>query len=142
MKNKIIGIFAIIVIIVSLTVGCIGDMGGTTTEEENEVKVDSEIVELAFSSIDFIKDNDEIVRVEVSYRFKNIAGKDIDFKVYAEFYDIDNNLIFDSSDSPKEFSLPDGYTEIGIGPANKIGYSGTNLKKVDHVVIKAIEIEN
>jgi len=141
MKKNLLLVVGTIFLLVTMFSGC-EEQKGTTTDKDSKITLESEVVELTYASKEFIKDDQgTIIKVEVQYLFKNIANKDLEFYVTAEFYDKDGNLIF-SSDPPKFFSLPDGYSEIGIGPANKIAYDGTYLMDVDHIVIKAVEVES
>lgn len=136
MKRHISIAFIITVMIIVGISGCQENNSNNTFEG---IKLESNIVELVHASKEFIKDNNEIIRVEVEYLFHNIAGKDINFTVNAEFYDKNNNLL-NTSFPPKTFIFLDDYTETGIGPANKITYDGENCKQVDHIIIKAIKI--
>lgn len=124
-----------------ITIGLSGCQENNTNNGQSfeGITIESSIVELAYASKEFIKDNNEIIRVEVEYLFHNIAGRDIDFNVFAEFYDKDDNLL-NTSYPPKKFIFLEDYTETGIGPANIITYDGENCKQVDHIIIKAIEI--
>jgi len=135
MKRHICIAFIITVMIIVGFSGCQENNPNNNSFEG--IKLVSNIVELVHSSKEIIKDNNEIIRVDVEYLFHNIAGRDINFNVYVEFYDKDNNLL--NTSSQKEFSIPDGYTETTVLPANIISYDGDVVNKVDHVIIKTIE---
>jgi hypothetical protein len=135
MKRHIcIAFFLIVLIVVGLS-GCQENNSNNNSFEG--IKLESNIVELVHASKEFIREDNEIIRVDVEYLFHNIAKRDIDFNVYIEFYDKDNILI--NTSSQKEFSIPDGYTETTVLPANVISYDGDDSKNVDHIIIKTIE---
>jgi hypothetical protein len=138
MKRYVWMVFSVIFLVIVGLSGC-QENGSNNGQSFEGITLESDIVELAHASKEFIKDNNEIIRVEVQYLFHNIAGKDIEFNVYAEFYDKDNNLL-NTSYPPKKFIFLEDYTETGIGPANIISYDGEDCKQVDHIVIKAAEI--
>ncbi|KYK21538.1 hypothetical protein AYK24_08995 [Thermoplasmatales archaeon SG8-52-4] len=127
-------------VILLMTIGLSGCQENSSNNGKSfeGIALESDIVELAHASKEFIKDDNEIIRVEVQYLFKNIARRDIQFKVFAEFYDKNNNLL--NTSSQKEFIIPDGYTETSVLPANIISYDGEDCKQVDHITIKTIEI--
>jgi hypothetical protein len=137
MKRYIWIIFCITFLITIGLSGCQENSSNNSNSFEG-ITLESDIVELAHASKEFIKDDNEIIRVEVQYLFKNIAGKDIRFNVFAEFYDKNNNLL--NTSSQKEFIIPDGYTETTVLPANIISYDGEDCKQVDHIIIKTIKI--
>jgi len=141
MKKNLILLFVVAILAVGFLTGCFENTATTSEPGFDGVTIESDLVELVYAKKDFIKNDDGVItKVEVQYLFKNIAGRDIDFDVWAEFYDKDNNLI-EKSDS-KWFTLLEDYVEngeLGISPANRIFYEGNNLLDVDHVIIKTEE---
>ena len=133
MKKIILAICMITVFLMTFLSGC--QQEGTTTDKNfDNIILDSDVVKLVYSDINFNKDDNGIIlNVEVQYRFKNIVDRNIDINVFAEFYDKDNNLL--AKVGPKEISIPKGWTEQGISPANIISYSGKNAALVEHVNI-------
>jgi hypothetical protein len=138
MKNYIWVLFNVILLVTISLSGCQDNSSNNGSSFEG-ITLESDVVELAQASKEFIKDNNEIIRVEVQYLFHNIAGRDVDFNVIAEFYDKNNNLL-NTSYPPKKFIFLKDYTETGIGPANIISYDGEDCKQVDHIILKANEI--
>ena len=138
MKKYIWVVFVVILLVTIGFSGCQENSSNNGSSFEG-ITLESDIVELAHASKEFIKDNNEIIGVEVQYLFHNIAGRDIEFNVFAEFYDKNNNLL-NTSDPPKNFIFLKDYTETGISPANIIIYDGEDCKQVDHIIIKANEI--
>lgn len=138
MKKILLSICVITIFLMTFLSGC--QKEGTTTDKNiDNILFDSNVVELVYSDINFNKDDNGIIlNVEVQYRFKNIVDRNIDINVFAEFYDKDNNLL--AKEGPKEISIPKGWTEQGISPANSIRYSGVNAELVDHVNIIVEEI--
>jgi len=127
-----------IVITIAFLSGC--EQKGTEVENSSKlITLDSKVVELIYSSLNFTKDHSgNIVRADVEYLFKNIAGGVITIKIFVEFYDKNNNLL--ATGGPKEIGpLPKGYQEQGVSPANIISYDGKDAAKVDHVKIIANE---
>jgi len=137
MKKNILLFGILIIFVMTFFSGC--QQEGTTTDKNlNNILLDSDIVELVFSEINFNKDDQGVIlNVEVQYRFQNIADRNIDINVFAEFYDEENNLL--AKEGPKEISIPKGWTEQGISPANIISYNGENAARIDHVNIIAEE---
>jgi len=133
MKKNILSLGILTIFLMTFFCGC--QQEGTTTDKNlNNILLDSDLVELVFSEINFNKDDQGIIlNVEVQYRFRNIADRNIDTNVFAEFYDKEDNLL--AKEGPKEISIPKGWTEQGISPANIISYSGENAARVDHVNI-------
>ena len=141
MNRNLCILLSIIVLIIVLFSGCTNN--NDTDTPDTRVTLESEIVEFTYSNLEYIKDSGETVRIEAQYLFRNIANRNIRFNVTAWFYDKDDNLLYNTSDSPKDFTFPDGYyetyTDAGLAPANIITYDGEYVNNVDHVVIKAIE---
>ncbi|NHJ40550.1 MAG: hypothetical protein FK731_11005 [Asgard group archaeon] len=130
--NKIIfSISILIIFIITFLSGC--QQQGTITDDTlNNVMLESDLVELVYSIINFNKDDqNKIFSVEVQYRFRNIANRNIEINVFAEFYDIKDNLL--AKEGPKEIYIPKGWTEQGISPANILTYYGENAAEVDYV---------
>lgn len=132
--NKIIFSISILTLfIITFLSGC--QQQGTITDNNlNNVILESDLVELVYSIINFNKDDqNEIFSVEVQYRFRNIVNRNIEIKVFAEFYDIKDNLL--AKEGPKEIYIPEGWTEQGTSPANIITYYGEDAEEVDYVKI-------
>lgn len=125
-------IIAIVISVVFLS-GC--EQKGTEVERPKLITLDSKVVTLVYSSLNFSKDGSgKVIRADVEYLFKNIANKVITIEVFAKFYDKNNNLL--ATGGPKEIGpLPVGYTEQNILGANTISYSGEDAFKVDHVTL-------
>ena len=142
MNRNLCILLSIIVLVIASFSGCFGNNDDTGTQDTG-VTLESEIVEFTYSAVEAIKDSGVIVRIEVQYLFRNIANRNIRFNVTAWFYDKDDNLLYNTSDNPKDFTFPDGYyetyTDAGLAPSNIISYDGEYVTNVDHVVIKAIE---
>ena len=138
--KKITFLLSGIIILVLLTTGCFEGEEQNAPSFEN-LTLESDIVELNYGNIEYAKDNNVIVEVEVQFLFRVIVNRDVNFYVTAEFYDVNDNLL--NASSPKRFELPNGYseTEASLGPANRISYNGKNLSDVDHVVLKTEELQ-
>ena len=121
-----------IVIAVSFISGCQEQATKVEKNEIENVTVQSDLVKLIHGKIIYNKDTTgKINSVDVEYLFKNIAGRDIDVLVNAEFYDKDGNFL--GIRGPKEISLREDWTEQGVSLANVIYYSEKDASKVDHV---------
>ena len=132
--NKILFSIGILTVFtVALLSGC-QQKGTTTNNDFNNITLDSEVVELVYSVLNYNKDQQGVILgVEAQYRFRNIVDRNIDVNVFVEFYDLENNLI--AKEGPKEINLPEGWVEQGVSPANIISYRGINVAKVDHAII-------
>ncbi len=147
--RKIIVTISLIVILVSVTlVGCLEEQKASTADGEyKKIILESNIVELSESSMDIITDQrydpdcecsiEFIRQVDVSYLFRNIAGRDVSVRVTVEFYDKDDNLL--GIGGVKTINLLKGYTEKAFTPANTISYNGKKVADVHHVKIIAEE---
>ena len=143
MKKNIILIITAIILITVAFCGCPEDDQPAVTTGA-KVKLESTIVELADSKFEFIKTSEYdqdcdceiefLKRVDVSYLFHNIAGKDIAASVTAELYDKEDNILW-VSPQPKTINLPKDYTEVGYLPANTFSYDGARLDAVDYAVL-------
>ena len=97
----------------------------------------SELVELIYSNITKQTDGEKVLNIDVKYLFKNIAERDINLKIFVEFYDKNNGLLY--TGGPKYITLLNGWAEQGVSPTNIISYSGKHVNEVDHVKIIASE---
>ncbi|UCF50327.1 MAG: hypothetical protein JSU91_02265 [Thermoplasmatales archaeon] len=133
MNKVILSIGFLIILIITFFSGC--QQQGTITDNNlNNVILESDLVKLVYSIINFNKDDqNEVFSVEVQFRFRNIANRNIEIKVFAEFYDIKDNLL--AKEGPKEIYIPEGWTEQGTSPANIITYYGEDAADVDYVKI-------
>jgi hypothetical protein len=133
MKRYLNLIGALLLLATLFLSGC--QQEGTSTDENfDNIYLDSDIVELVYSKMSLNKNEKGIILdVEVQYRFKNIANRKIDINVFAEFYDKEDTLL--AREGPKEITIPKGWTEQGLSPANIINYSGEKSPSVDYVKI-------
>ena len=136
MKKYLWFIVTIIILVVSISIGCFEK--AVKVEDSDNIIFESEVVKLYNSSLNFIENEGEIVRVEVEYLFINIAPRDITIRVTAEFYDKNDNLL---GIGPKRvLDLLRGYQEMGVSPANIITYDKENAEDVSYVKLTAVEI--
>lgn len=135
MDKKIMIIIGFIFILIILLCGCQEQTENNQQSFEN-IELESDIVDLAYGKIDFVKNNDEITRVNAEYRLKNIIDRDINVNVSVEFYDENNNLLY-TSDNMTIIALRAGDEEDVINTAT---YDGEFVSQVDHVKIKVSEI--
>ena len=142
MKKNIILIITAILLITVAFCGCNEEQPAIKTK--NRVKLESTIVELADSKFDFVKTSEYdpecdctvefLKRVDVSYLFHNIAGRDIAASVTVELYDKEGNILW-INPQPKTINLLEDYTEAGYLPANTISYDGARLDSVDYAIL-------
>ena len=138
-KDLLILGFVISTVLVAFS-GC-QEQGVTTDENFEGIYLESNVVELAYATLefhttyDFEHEEDIIEKVDVKYLFHNIAGRDININVTVKFYDKDNNLL-ELIVGQKTSNLFKDYTESMV---NIISYSGEQVTEVDHVKIIAIE---
>lgn len=149
-KNKI---FVVTVLVILLNVvflcGCQETQKAAEAEKKADIVLKSDVVELSDSSFKkntkmvYDEASDEryevVKNVEVSFRFRNIAERDIKIKAECEFYDKNNDLI-GIKQAAKEITLPKGYEERATNTlTNKVVYVGDKANKVSKVVIIAEE---
>jgi len=145
-KNKKLVIIGIIIILVTITLcGCNeNDPTAIKTGGKGKILLKSDIVELSESDFEIIKisewdmdcacEVEHIKRIDVSYLFHNLAGKDVAAEVTLELYDKEGDILW-ISPSPKTIHLPEDYTEKGFTPANTISYDGSRLESVYSAVL-------
>ena len=128
-----------IIVIVGFFSGCQESQSEAASFEG--VTLESSVVELVNASLKYYYDEyNDVEKVEVQYRFHNIARRDIVLDVTVECYDENDNLI--TILGHKSISLPDDYTEQAILPGVNIqSYDGENAYMIDHVTIVAVEKE-
>lgn len=148
MKKRLVFTFFCCVFLGVIFSGCQEQQAATSKQFEG-VSLKSDVVELVQASLDFqvryeydeLTDDAIEVRngAEVTYRFHNIAGKDITVKVTVEFYGAYDNLLY--TGEPKTIFLLQDYTEKYVSPTtNIIPYKGSKVAEIDHVVIIAEEV--
>ena len=139
-KNLLIGLI-VILLIIGLS-GC-EEQGVTTENNFENVFLDSDIVKLAYANLSFVEKreiNDDLEPVMVKkqanleYLFENIAGRDIEFNVTVEFYDVNDSLIKSVTPVPHKINLLKGHTE-SITMKNEATYSGNNVKDISYARI-------
>jgi len=133
MKKSLLLNGTILFVIFLFFSGCLEQPATETENQSNDIIFSSDLVDLIYSKIDYIKEENSIVSVEIRYLFRNIVDKDLNLIVYVNFYDNFDNLIAKSNS--KEINLIKDYEETGVGPANIISYTGEFAYKVDHVEI-------
>lgn len=143
MNKKLLITMSIVISTVIILCGCPEQKALSKDEEKNQIKLQSNIVELYDSTFNvntkLIQDDDthefyEIVdNIEVKYLFKNIAGKPINISISAEFYDKNDKLI--AIGGPRSISLPEDHTERAYTIQNSIIYNGYNAADVEYVLL-------
>ncbi len=138
MKNHLILMGIIILLIVTTLSGCQEQEAIRVQNKFEGITLESNIFELDNASLEFHRDEqNNIIKIDVKYLFHNIAGRDVTAIVTVEFYDKNDNLL--AIGGPNKISLPIGYVEPVVLPANLISYNGEYVSEVDHVKIIAIE---
>ena len=136
--NKKLCLVAITIFLILIVLsGCQEQEATTAQNNFDRITLESNVFELVDASLEFKEDNNVIVRVDVKYLFRNIAGRDSTATITVEFFDKSNNLL--STGGPKYISLLKDYVETSVLGANVISYSGENASEVDHVKIIAVE---
>ena len=144
MKKRLIILCIIIILITVSFCGCNENKPSAIKVKKGGITLKSDIVELAESKFEFIKTSEydpecdceieHLHRVDVSYLFHNIAGRNIAAEVTLELYDEDGNLLW-VSPYTKTINLLDDYTERGYFGANTISYDGQWLDQVYEAIL-------
>ena len=129
-------IFVTIILIVFLT-GCF-ESSTEVEEDDNNIQFESDVVDLIYTKLNFVKDNNIIIRTEIEFLLKNIAGRVLNLRIIGEFYDKDNNLLYSDNTHTMDY-MPVDYEETELLAANIISYSGEDASLVDHVKLTVIE---
>jgi len=136
MKKNLLVLGFLIILIISIFNGCQEQKAVETSYLEG-IQFESELVELIHSKVIKRTEGEKVLNIDVEYLFKNIADRDINLKVFVEFYDKNNELLY--TGGPKYINLLNGWAEQGVSPTNIISYSGKQVGKVDHVKIIVLE---
>lgn len=130
-------------LVLTLIAGC---------QEKEEVKITSgnvifdggNIFQLVEGKLDLIENKGKIVKARVSMWFKNVVNRTVNANVRVEFFDENNVSIYKTY---RYFQYPAGHTDIPLAEedidrpmANIVIYTGEDVEKIDHVVIKVREI--
>jgi len=132
-KGCIISIL-LLVLLVFLS-GCQEQKSINVNEDFENIELESDLVKLVYGNFSIVKDKNVIIRAEVEYLLKNIAGRDVRLNVAVDFYDKENNLLFKSP--YKEIDLLKDYEEQIV---NTAVYDGDFVSEVEHVKIIVEEI--
>ena len=127
-KGCIISIL-LLVLLVFLS-GCQEQKSINVDEGFENIELESDLVKLVYGNFSIVKDKNVIIRAEVEYLLKNIAGRDVRLNVAVDFYDKENNLLFKSP--YKEIDLPKDYEEQIV---NTAVYDGDFVSEVEHAKI-------
>jgi hypothetical protein len=139
--KKIVFLVSVVVILVSAILsGCQETNSVKTQKIPQNVFLDSTIVEIVNATFEKqMNKSGGIAAVVVGWMLHNIAGKMINAKIDVEFYDKNNNLLYNESRFISY--MPAGYTERSFSPgANRVIYDKAGAAFVDHVVISVTEI--
>jgi hypothetical protein len=131
----------VIITIIFLPVFFAGCVEDTSTDVENNfdnIEFESEVTELIYGRLNYVKDNNIVIRTELEYLLKNIAGKVLNLKIVAEFYDSDNNLLYTAPQHTID-NMPVNYQETDILASNILSYDGEFTDIVDHVKLVVTE---
>jgi len=138
MNLKKLGAISLIFLLIGVFSGCQEQEAADIDTIPANIQLDSELVKLVNGSIKYITDGPRVLRTEVEYLFKNIAGKILSIEVTAEFYDKNDMLLY--TGGPKYIeNMPIDYIETEVFPPNTITYTGIDAGNVDHVKIIVIE---
>ena len=137
MNKRLLVVVVIIFFVTIFFCGCQEQEAIISQNSYEGITFESNVAELIDASLDIHEENNILTRVDVKYLFRNIAGKDLELYVTVEYYDKGDNLL--ATGGPKIISLPEGYTEQVILPANIISYSGEKVSEVEYVKIIAKE---
>lgn len=138
-KNLKFVVIGILLVSIVSTMGCT-DKESIKTEEEKKVFLDSDIIELAYSSLDLTESHGQIIKAEVSFRCTSLLDKTVKILYYdVEFCDKDGNILYTTPPKLRSISnLPPRYTET---TPNTCEYIGDNTKNVDHAYIRVTSYE-
>jgi len=131
MKKGCIIFVGIVLFLSIFLAGC--EEKATNVEDGFEnIEFESNVTKLVYCKLNFVTDNNVIIRAEVEYLLKNIVDRVLNLRIIAEFYDDDNNLLYISEPHTLE-NMPIGYQESEILASNIIKYNGDFAGIVDYV---------
>jgi len=146
MKKYFFIVVVIMILVIVVFSGCQEQEAVTTNRNSKNIFLESSVVELAYSSLDiktkydYDEDYEEIIEiisgVDVHYRFRNIAGRDINVGVTVEFYDKNNNLL----EAIKGQNIHNLFKDAVERSTNTVSYGGEKVSEFDHATIIVVEI--
>ena len=123
-------LFILLLFLLVFLSGCQEQKSINVNEDFENIELESDLVKLVYGNFSIVKDKNVIIRAEVEYLLKNIAGRDVRLNVTVDFYDKENNLLFKSP--YKEIDLPKDYEEQIV---NTAVYDGDFVSEVEHAKI-------
>jgi len=123
-------LFILLLFLLVFLSGCQEQKSINVNEDFENIELESDLVKLVYGNFSIVKDKNVIIRAEVEYLLKNIAGRDVRLNVAVDFYDKENNLLFKSP--YKEIDLPKDYEEQIV---NTAVYDGDFVSEVEHAKI-------
>ena len=123
-------LFILLLFLLVFLSGCQEQKSINVNEGFENIELESDLVKLVYGNFSIVKDKNVIIRAEVEYLLKNIAGRDVRLNVTVDFYDKENNLLFKSP--YKEIDLPKDYEEQIV---NTAVYDGDFVSEVEHAKI-------
>lgn len=123
-------LFILLLFLLVFLSGCQEQKSINVDEGFENIELESDLVKLVYGNFSIVKDKNVIIRAEVEYLLKNIAGRDVRLNVAVDFYDKENNLLFKSP--YKEIDLPKDYEEQIV---NTAVYDGDFVSEVEHAKI-------
>ena len=123
-------LFILLLFLLVFLSGCQEQKSINVDEDFENIELESDLVKLVYGNFSIVKDKNVIIRAEVEYLLKNIAGRDVRLNVAVDFYDKENNLLFKSP--YKEIDLPKDYEEQIV---NTAVYDGDFVSEVEHAKI-------
>jgi hypothetical protein len=136
------GSLIIIIIITLVLSGCQEENIQNNIEIDKNVNFlsnDIGLLELVNSSLEILKDdNEEITRVQLLFKFRNLLDKTIrDLSLDISYYDIDDVILFNSTFSYP--NIPPNYIETD--PSRPKVFEGSGVENFDHVNLRIIDYE-
>ncbi len=136
------GSLIILIIITLVLSGCQEENNQNNTDIDKNViflSKDLGLLELVNSSLEILEDdNEEITKVQLLFKFKNLLDKTIrDLYLDISYYDINDNILFNSTFSYP--NIPPNYIETD--PSRPQSFESSGVENFDHVEIRIVDYE-
>ena len=129
MKSKLIFFGTISVLLTIAISGCL-ENEAAVSKSHKDINFESDILQLADSTLDVKEENGEIYLVEATLYFKNIFNEKINVTYIVDFCDKNDNVLYSQSFTIGHFPAGHTFTVPDI-----FKYAGENVADFNHINI-------
>jgi hypothetical protein len=136
MKRNIIAVLFGVILITSIFCGC----QSSQVKKNYQAIFESDVVDLVNYTLETKKNKTDVVQVTINGRIENIVDRTINVKITADFYDINNKLLRESTITIRGLQKKGAPGSSTSFPPPYLSYNGKDVAFVDHIKLRADEI--